>query len=412
MARTRLHYGWVVAAAGAMTVFSCLGLARFAYGMLLPLMGKALSLRYDEMGFIGTGNFAGYLAAVGMAPFCMKRWGGSRTVVAGLVIVAATMVLVGSANGFLPILCLYVLTGVGSGLSNVPMMVLVSHWFARETRGRAAGLVLVGNGVAIIFAGFLIPALGGAFGADGWRAGWRILGALSAVVAAAAWMLLRDSPARMGLSPIGFGAAGTPSSPPAADHPPAGTGTVVHLGVLYLIFGLTYMIYGTFIVTTMVVERGMAVATAGRFWSWVGLIGIFSGPLFGALSDRIGRKGGFMAVFAVQTACYALAGLRLGEWSVYLSIVLYGMSAWAIPTIMTAAVGDYMGTAKAATAFSVITFFFGAGQTLGPSIAGILAKGSGSFSGSYLLAAVTTGAGVLAAALLRRPGEAAARDRR
>src|SRR5512146_2996098 len=107
MAKPRLHYGWVVAAAGAMTVFSCLGLARFAYGMLLPLMGKALALRYDEMGFIGTGNFAGYLAAVGMAPFFMKRWGGRRTVTLGLALVAASMVLIGSGNGFGPILCLY-----------------------------------------------------------------------------------------------------------------------------------------------------------------------------------------------------------------------------------------------------------------------------------------------------------------
>lgn len=406
MEKPRIHYGWVIVAAGGMTVFSCLGLARFAYGMLLPLMGKSLSLRYDEMGFIGTGNFAGYLAAVAMAPYFMRRWGGRRTVAAGLLLVAASMVLIGSGDGFRPILGLYVLTGVGSGLANVPMMVLVSHWFTRETRGWAAGLVLIGNGVAIIFAGLLIPALGGIFGSEGWRAGWRILGGLSAAIAAGAWLLLRDFPAEMGLEPIGAGAAGAASSSAVSGHASAGKGIVVHLGVVYLIFGLTYMIYGTFIVTTMVAERGMAVATAGRFWSWVGLIGIFSGPLFGALSDRIGRKGGFMAVFAVQTACYALAGLHLGTWSIYLSIALYGTSAWAIPTIMTAAVGDYMGAAKAATAFSIITFFFGAGQTLGPATAGLLAKSSGTFSGSYLLAAAATGAGILVAALLRSPGEA------
>ncbi len=408
MEKPRFHYGWVIVAAGAMTVFSCLGLARFSYGVLLPLMRKSLLLRYDEMGFIGTGNFAGYLAAVAMAPFFMRRWGGRRTVAAGLVLVAASMIPIGYGNGFLPILGLYFLTGVGSGLANVPMMVLVSHWFSRETRGKAAGLVLVGNGVAIIFAGVLIPALVGIVGDEGWRAGWKILGGLSAAIAAAAWLLLRDSPAEMGLAPIGAWAPGAASPSAGAEHPAAGKGTVVHLGIVYLIFGLTYMVYGTFIVTTMVAERGMPVAAAGHFWLWVGLIGIFSGPLFGALSDRIGRKGGFMAVFLVQTACYGLAGLGLGTWSVYLSIVLYGMSAWAIPTIMTAAVGDYMGTAKAATAFSIITFFFGAGQTLGPGIAGVLAKSSGTFSGSYLLAAAATGIGVLVAGALRRPGGAPA----
>ena len=32
-----------------------------------------------------------------------------------------------------------------------------------------------------------------------------------------------------------------------------------------------------------------------------------SGTLFGLLSDKIGRKGGLMAVFAVQTLAYLLA---------------------------------------------------------------------------------------------------------
>ncbi len=402
MPTSRVHYGWVVVAAGAMTVFSCLGLARFAYGMLLPLMGRSLALRYDQMGFISTGNFAGYLVAVALAPFCMKRWGGRKTVTGGVALLSACMILIGHGNGFLEILGLYFLTGVGSGLANVPMMVLISHWFTRKTRGRAAGLVLAGNGVAIIFAGFLIPALNGLLGAGGWRAGWQILGGLSLLVAAAAGVLLRDAPAEKGLAPIGAEADGgaAPLPPPAPG--PARTGIVIHLGIIYLIFGFTYMIYGTFIVTTMVAERGMAVAAAGTFWSWVGLIGIFSGPLFGALSDRIGRRGGFMAVFAVQTVCYGLAGSALGPWSLYLSVVLYGMSAWSIPIIMTAAVGDYMGVARAATAFSVITFFFAAGQTLGPSAAGIVARGSGSFSASYLMAAALTGAGILVTAFLRK----------
>ena len=74
--------------------------------------------------------------------------------------------------------------------------------------------------------------------------------------------LLRDFPADMGLAPIGGWRAGSPSPPAAAPHAPAGTGTVVHLGVVYLIFGLTYMVYGTFIVTSMVAERGMPVAAA------------------------------------------------------------------------------------------------------------------------------------------------------
>ncbi|MDD2501881.1 MAG: YbfB/YjiJ family MFS transporter, partial [Geobacter sp.] len=56
-----LHYGWVIVAVGALVLFSCLGLARYAYTMLLPAMQSGLQLSYDRMGLIGTANFSGYL---------------------------------------------------------------------------------------------------------------------------------------------------------------------------------------------------------------------------------------------------------------------------------------------------------------------------------------------------------------
>ena len=62
-----LHYGWVIVVTGTMVLFSCLGLGRFALGMLLPSMGISLELSYSQMGLIGTGNFAGYMASVILA---------------------------------------------------------------------------------------------------------------------------------------------------------------------------------------------------------------------------------------------------------------------------------------------------------------------------------------------------------
>ncbi|MEJ2422737.1 MAG: MFS transporter [Acidobacteriota bacterium] len=397
-----LHYGWVIIVLGGLTLFSCLGLARFAYGMLLPSMGKALRLGYDQMGFIGTGNFAGYLCAVAAAPFVIHRWGGRRTIASGLALLAACMIFIGFCHTFAPVLVLYFLTGIGSGFANIPMMVLVPYWFGRSRRGIAVGFMQIGTGMAIIFSGMIVPFLNHALGEAGWRTGWQVLGALSAAVAVAAGLLLRNSPAEMGLRPMG--ATDNPWDDPV--DPPAkvrARGIVAHLGILYLLFGLTYMIYGTFIVTTMVSERGMAEVSAGRFWAWVGFFSIFSGMLFGTLSDRIGRKGGFMAVFAVQTLAYALAGAPVGMWALYLSVALYGISAWSIPTIMAAAVGDYLGPERAAAGFSAVTFFFAAGQTVGPSLAGIVAKHTGTFATSYLLSAAATAIAVLLAAFLRHP---------
>jgi len=395
-----VHYAWVVTLAGFLSLFACLGLARFAYGMLLPGMRADLAFGYDRMGLISTGNFVGYLAAVALVPRILQRSRPRATIACGLFLLAVCMLAIGGSHSFIVILFLYALVGFGSGLANIPAMVLVSHWFRPALRGRAAGLMIAGNGTAIIFAGFLIPQLNSVYGVDGWRAGWLLLGAISVGIALLAAVLLRNEPASLGLEPLGDSARADARE---LSGDPQGTGQMlVLLGLLYMIFGATYMVYGTFIVTSMVEDFGLREETAGFYWSWVGLLSIFSGIGFGSLSDRIGRKAGLTLVFSVQSCAYLLAGSGLGEVALILSILLYGISAFAIPTIMTAAVGDYFGLRRAATVFSLITFFFATGQTIGPGSAGVFAEAVGSFGPAYLVAGGLT---VLAALLaLALPG--------
>ncbi|PLX88653.1 MAG: MFS transporter [Desulfuromonas sp.] len=400
--RLPCHYAWVIVGCGILTLFSCLGLARFAYGMLLPGMRAGLGLAYDQMGYISTGNFVGYLLAVGLAPFALRRFKPRMLMALALTLIAMCMAGIAQSDGYVTIVLLYSLTGVGSGFANIPVMVLVSHWFRRERRGRAAGLMVVGNGAAIVFSGFFIPYLNQMFAAQGWRIGWAALAAITLCVACVVATLVRNDPQDMELTPLGNKQA-VDVGDLTIGIPSNGGRIVLFLGVLYLVFGATYMVYGTFIVTTMVEEFGFAEATAGMFWSWVGFFSLFSGVSFGMLSDRIGRRGGIMAVFCVQTCAYLLAGSDFGTAALLASVVLYGLSAWAIPAIMGAAVADYMGVSKAAAAFSTVTFFFAFGQTLGPGTAGLIADATGSFATSYLCSAALTAAAIIMALFLPRP---------
>lgn len=402
----RIHYGWVIVALGFTVIFSCLGLARYAYAMLIPAMQAGLALSYDRMGFISTGNFIGYLISVLLAPRIMSRFHPRKTITLGLLLVGCCMVGISAAPGFAAVLCLYVLVGVGSGFANIPMMALISYWFRSAQRGKAAGLVIAGNGAGIILAGFLVPYLNRLYGANGWRTDWLLLGLLCLVVAVGTGLFLRNHPGEMGLEPVG--PAVPPSSEQLISREHQGDGVILlRLGLLYLAFGATFMVYGTFLVTTMVKEYGFSEAEAGLYWSWVGLFSLFSGVGMGMLSDRIGRKWGLALVFAVQTAAYLLVGLNSGSFLLLgVSIVLYGLTVFAIPAIMAAAVADYLGLSRAATAFATITLFFAFGQSFGPATAGVIAKSTGTFHYAYLLAAALTATASVFATTLPLPRKA------
>lgn len=403
--RLPFHYGWIVVAAGTLSTFACLGLGRFALGMLLPSMGPALGLSYAQMGTISTANFLGYLVAV-LGSGYLVRWISPRKLIfLALLLVSVSMALVGKAGGFLSVLVLYLLTGVGSGAANVPMMGLVTAWFGRKARGRAAGFMVSGSGFAIILSGWMIPAINSLRGADGWRMSWLVSGLIVAVAAVICYAALRDNPAQFGLGRVDEGPPSSegPSSPVEGRGRALSRWTVLHLGAIYFLFGFTYVIYATFIVTFLVQEHGYPEGAAGIFWSTVGLLSLFSGPVFGSLSDRWGRKSGLMLVFTIQMFSYLLAATGKGSVLLYLSVGLFGIVAWSIPSIMAALAGDYGGPLRAAEVFGLITFIFGIGQTAGPALAGVLADATGSFRSSFSLAASLAFAAVILTALLKGP---------
>jgi len=402
-ART-VHYGWYVVAAGTLCIFASLGFGRFALGMLLPAMAESLNLTYSQMGLISTSNFVGYLLAVLFCGHISAKTGSRVLIFFALLLVAGSMLLVSRANSFTTVAIIYTLTGVGSGASNVPMMALIASWFSSRQRGKAAGFVVIGSGFAILISGKLIPYLNQLNESDGWRISWLVLGIIVLIISIICFVVIRDTPAELGLKPFDSIKDSRLATTPNTTEELASVTKkdIYHLGAIYFLFGYTYVIYATFIVTTLVQERGFSEAVAGNFWSWVGFLSLFSGPVFGTLSDKIGRKSGLIMVFTIQMFAYLLVAFTLPVKFLYLSIGCYGIVAWSIPSIMAALVGDYVGPQKTARVFGFITFIFALGQIAGPAIAGFLADKYGSFSSSFLMAALFAGLAVFLSSRLKK----------
>jgi MFS family permease len=402
-----VHYGWYIVAAGTLCVFAGLGFGRFALGMLLPAMGKSLALTYSQMGLISTANFIGYLLAVLVCSYISSRIGSRLLIFLALLLVAASMLMVSMANSFISVAFFYTLTGMGSGASNVPMMALVASWFSTGQRGKAAGFIVIGSGFAILLSGKLIPFINQVTAADGWRINWLVLGIIVLIISIVCLLVIRDTPAELGLQPF----SGRIKTKQGDRHYFDNGNTAVtkkdiyHLGAIYFLFGYTYVIYATFIVTALVQERGFSETVAGNFWSWVGFLSLFSGPVFGTLSDRLGRKAGLIMVFVIQMFAYLLVALSLPGVFLYLSIGCYGIVAWSIPSIMAALVGDYVGPQRTARVFGFITFIFALGQIAGPAVAGFMAETYGTFSSSFLMASLFAGFAVVLSGFLKKPAD-------
>ncbi len=401
----RVHYGWVVVSTGTLCVMAALGFGRFALGMLLPSMAGSLGLTYSQMGFLGTANFLGYLVSALLSARISGRTGPRIFIFFALLSVGFSLAAMSAAGGFPSVLLLYLVAGIGSAGANIPIMGLVSAWFGSRLRGRAAGFIVIGSGFAIMITGFLIPYVNRRAGAEGWRISWLILGGITVLVACVGYAFLRNRPQERGLAPLGEGEAVPGPAPGTAGKETSiyRRGVIYYLGVIYFLFGFTYPIYTMFIVTVLVKEWGFPENVAGTFWMWIGFLSLFSGPVFGTLSDRLGRKAGLIVVFSLQAVSYLLVAARLPGAGLYLSIGFFGVVAWSIPSIMAAAMGDYVGAGRAAEALGLVTFIFGLGQMSGPAIAGMLAQRAGGFSISFYMAAAIAGLAIVLTAFLRKP---------
>lgn len=402
------HYAWIILAVGTLVVVGSLGLARFGYTMLLPSMQTALAMDNTRAGGLATANLAAYLALAVAGGALASRYGPRVVITIGLAVAALGMALTGLAGSFGEAMVWRALTGLGSGASNVPVMALLSAWFAQRRRGLAAGIGVTGSSLALILLGPLVPRILTGDEENGWRVCWFLFAAVTFGLAVLSWAALRNRPSDIGLRPLG---ATTDDKPGASAQGGLhwgrvyGSGIVWHVGLIYVAFGFSYMIYMTFFTKYLIAEGGYTKQAAGGLFMLVGWISLPCGLILGWVSDVIGRKGALVIVYLIHTIAFALFALWPSPAGFTISAILFGLSPWTIPAIMAAICGDVLGPRLAPAGLGFITLFFGIGQAAGPIAAGALADAdaSKSFSSAFLLAAGVALLGAIGSFLLRRP---------
>ena len=135
----------------------------------------------------------------------------------------------------------------------------------------------------------------------------------------------------------------------------------------------------------------------------VGGLSIFCGVIWGSISDRLGRSKGAALAYLFLGLSYIIYALIKVKFGLYLSAVVFGLTAWSIPTIMAATAGDFVGPRLAPAGLGFITLFFGIGQALGPALGGYLADITNSFTVPFLVAGGISFIGMISSLFLKKP---------
>lgn len=368
-----------------------LGLARFAYALLLPPMSTDLSWSYSAAGALNTTNAAGYLLGAIAAPAVARAIGTRRAFLAGTVATTLAVGLTAATSLYAVLLAIRFVAGVGGALAFVLGAALVAEASHRGSRGRAAvllGVYFGGAGAGIVLAGLLVPWVLELTGGTGWREGWLALAAVGVGATVTAWV-----------------AASRVSDPePPADGARHWDRRLVGWAVLaYTCFGLGYIAYLTFI-SQYLTDEGMSGPVIAGFWAVVGVAAAASGLAWGPLFGRLGGSRGMvvtMTTLAVGTVLPVVIG---GPVSAYLSGAVVGGTFLAVVTAVSIAVREALPQPHWTAGLAFATIAFGLGQTVGPTLTGWVSDMTADLGTGLLLSGAILVVGAGLALLQPRPG--------
>jgi MFS family permease len=360
-----------VAVAGLVALAVAMGIGRFAFTPVLPMMQQDAGVSVTAGGWLASANYVGYLVgALSATALDISPRTAIRT---GLVTIVGVTLGMGASHSFMVWIVLRALAGVGSAW----VLVFTSSWCLERLSATARpvldGVVFAGVGAGIAVAGAV--CLGLMQRGSGSAQAWVALGVVALAGTMILWRPLAAA-ARASSTELGSGAADgrrwdvwwTP------------------LVLCYGVFGFGYIVPATFV---PVMARQLVTDPSVFGWAW---------PLFGAAAALTplgaavwARRVGIRRVWIAGQTTMALGVAVPVVWPTIGGIMLAALLVGGTFMVITMA-GMQLARAVAGRAarplMAAMTSAFGAGQIAGPIVATSLFGADAHFSRALLLACV------------------------
>lgn len=398
MPKTRALTPFTIALAGLVALGVAMGIGRFAFTPLLPMMLAERSVDLAGASILASANYFGYLLgalACTFQPWLWRRFGlasivnGSKLLRSGL---AATVLLTLCMALHVP--AAWTLLRFAAGVASAVVFLYTTGFcleqLARRNVPEMGALIYIGPGLGIVVSGLAGTALIQMQAPAAW--GWLAFGMLAAVLTAAVWTV--------------FEADAASTRPPVQSNEAkhgavgvqAGTVEISLLTLAYGLAGIGYIITATFL---PVIARQALPGSKwlDLFWPLFG-----TGVMFGALGASRLRSGRDLRL--LLAACYLLQALGIAASLVSPTLAGFAVGSLLLGLPFTAITFFGMQEVRrvrplqATTFMGLLTASYGLGQILGPPLAALLvARGPHAAAGFNTSLWIAAGLLVFGAAL-------------
>ena len=373
-----------VLGAGIFSLILGLGVARFAYTPLLPLMQQQAGLGVAAAGWLAAINYAGYLSGAVLASRISDLVLKDRLYRIGMVLAVLSTAVMGLTTDVV----IWAISRYVAGLCSAAGMLmgtgLILNWLIRHNHRSELGIHFSGLGLGIAGCAAAVMLMSPELD---WREQWWAFAALGCLllIPALAWLPRPDT---SGLTTTGQ---------KMVDDPPSPLYLRIFMAA-YFCAGFGYVVSATFIVAIVNKLPGMAGQGNLVFLA----IGLGAAPAcinWDFIARRTGDLNALIMAAVLQIVGILLPVMVGGLIPTLFGALLFGGTFIGMVSLVLSMAGRYYPT-KPAKMMGKMTLSYGVAQIIGPAITGQLAAQLGSYNaGLYFAAAVMAVGTVLLLAL-------------
>ena len=362
-----------VLSAGIFSLILVLGVARFSYTPLLPLMQKQAGLGVAAAGWLAALNYAGYLSGALIASLISDLVLKDRLYRIGMVVAVLSTVMMGLSDDVVVWAVSRFIAGLSSSAGMLLGTGLILNWLIRHNHRSELGIHFAGIGIGIAGCAAAVGLM--SHWLD-WREQWFAFGAIGCLllIPALRWLPAPDT------------SAVTKTGQAMVDKPPSRLFMRFFMAA-YFCAGFGYVVSATFIVA--IVERLPGLAGQGNLVFLA--IGIGAAPAcfnWDLIARRTGDLNALILAAVLQIIGMLLPVMVGGLFAALIGALLFGGTFIGMVSLVLTMAGRYYPT-RPAKMMGKMTLSYGAAQIIGPAVTGWLAGSMGSYAaGLYVAAAV------------------------